>query len=59
MFGPNLAAFQLASWAENGREKNGRENQTKTRWVWRGNKMWEVLYLFYGFAVFLQIFPKL
>ena len=60
MFGPNLAAFQLASWAENGREKNGRENQTKTRWVWSGKQnVGSFIPIFHDFAVFLQIFSKL
>ena len=41
MLDPNLTTCQLAAWAENAIQfklklgKNGRENQTKTRWAWR------------------------
>ena len=47
MLGSNLAVYQVAAWAENAvklelrlSNKNGRENQIKTRWEWsrRHNK---------------------
>ena len=41
--GPNQAMCQLPTWTENAikfelkpSNKNGRENQTKTRWEWSG-----------------------
>ena len=43
LLGPNLATCQLATCTENAvklglqlNNKNGRENETKTRWEWSG-----------------------
>ena len=66
MSGPNLAACQLATWAENAVKlssnsvKNGREIQAKTRWVWSGKQnVGSFIPIFDDFVVFLQIFSKL
>ena len=67
MFGPNLAACQLATWAENAvkfklklSKKWKRKPKKKTRWVWSGKQnVGSFIPIFHDFAVFLQIFSKL
>ena len=55
MFGPNLDACQLATWAKNAvkfklklsKKKMEEKTKQKRGGYWAGNKMWEVLYLFF------------
>ena len=66
MFGPNLVARQLATWAENAVKLNLKlskkwkrkpnKNQVDMEWETKCGKFY---IFFHNFAVFLQIFSKL
>ena len=62
MFGPNLAACQLATWAENAikfKLKLSKKWKRKPTGMGMGNSVGSFIPIFHDFAVFLQIFSKL